>query len=75
MLKKSCYLDKIYQGYISAKIMLGLGFDLCSAGNQQRELTTSPMTLFVEQANGNTVFDMFVVTLIIGNKFVEPAPR
>ena len=58
-----------------AKIMLGLGFDLWSAGNQQRELTTSPMTLIVEQAKGNTVFDMFVVTLIIGNKFVEPAPR
>ena len=58
-----------------AKIMLGLGFDLWSAGNQQRELTTSPMTLIVEQAKGNTVFDKFVVTLIIGNKFVEPAPR
>jgi len=59
----------------SAKIMLGLGFDLCSAGYQQRELTTSPMILVIEQAKGNTVFDMFVVTLIIGNKFVEPDPR
>ena len=56
-------------------IMLGLGFELWSAGNQQRELTTSPMTFIVEQAKGNTVFDMFVVTLIIVNKFVEPAPR
>ena len=44
----------------SAKIMLGLGFDLWSAGNQQRELTTSPMTLIVEQAKENTVFDMFL---------------
>ena len=44
----------------SAKIMLRLGFDLWSAGNQQRELTTSPMTLIVEHSKGNTVFDMFL---------------
>ena len=41
-----------------AKIMLGLGFGLWSAGNQQRQLTTSPMILIVEQDKENTVFDM-----------------
>ena len=44
----------------SEKIILVLGFDLWSANNQQRELTTSPMTLIVEQVKGNTVFDMFL---------------